>query len=103
VCAHTRSARFCFWGRADPGVPWPSVDENYYDVKFDADNNVTADGRYNILPENSTAQDGAFGSRMLADADGLKGANAIFTPEDANPGASTVWVDVSRADRGRES
>jgi hypothetical protein len=88
----------------DPGVPWPAPDENYYDVKFDENNNVIAEGKYNILPENSTAQEGQFGSKQFADSstvNGLRGVNN-YGPEDANPGASTVWVDNSRADRGRD-
>jgi hypothetical protein len=88
-----------------PGVPWPAPDENYYDVSFDASNNVIADGLYNILPENSTPQEGAFGSMQFADSDrvrGTQGANN-YGPEDANPPASTVWVDNSRTDRGRDA
>ena len=89
----------------DPGVPWPSPDENYYDVKFDADNNVIAAGKYNVLPENATPQEGSFGSMQFADTDSINGLRGVnnYGPEDANPGASTVWVDNSRADRGQDS
>jgi hypothetical protein len=86
----------------DPGVPWPSPDENYYDVKFDADNNVIAAGKYNVLPENATPQEGSFGSLMFADSDrvrGTQGANNLG-PEDIGM-PSTVFVDNSKADRGR--
>ena len=86
----------------DGDIPqWPSADENYYSVRFDQKNNVIADGRYNILPENATAQQGASGSLMFADSDGLKNVNNEYGPEDVQR-ATTVYVSVDRADRGRE-
>ena len=92
-----------FIGGKPAGVPWPEPTEAYYSIRFDSDNNVLADGRYNILPENATPQEGAFGSRMFADTDSINGLRGVnnYGPEDANPGASTVWVDNSKADRGR--
>jgi hypothetical protein len=63
-----------------------------------------AAGKYNVLPENATPQEGSFGSFQFSDIDtvnGLRGVNT-YGPEDANPGASTVWVDNSRADRGKD-
>jgi hypothetical protein len=88
----------------DPGVPWPSPDENYYDVKFDENNNLSASGKFNVLPENATPQEGSFGSMQFADSDrvrGSQGANNLG-PEDVGT-PSTVWVDNSKADRGRDA
>ena len=70
----------------DPGVPWPKPTENYYDVQFlDGSNNVIADGQYNVLPENATPGQGAYGSPMFADSDSVRGLQGVnnFTPEDA--------------------
>lgn len=63
----------------------------------------------NEIPQDWTNHDpgnvgdaGQFGSRMFADNDGLKNVNNEYGPEDIQR-ASTVWVDNSRADRGKES
>src|SRR5437660_997126 len=85
---------------------WSGPNDNYYDVTFDKNNNVLTKDKF-FYPESSTAQEGQFSDRQFNDYNpvkGLKGVNT-YNPEDAASAnvASTTFVDVSRADRGKES
>jgi len=76
---------------------------NYFDVSFDAKNNVIPDN-YQDMHKNMPAGESRYGSMQFAESDGIKGENQIFTPEDASSrqNLQKISVDTSRADRGRE-
>lgn len=85
--------------------------ENYIGAKFDKFNNVVPESRP-FAADNATPQEGQSGRLMFADGsdsagskpDDFTGFNVIeYSTGPAFQQASSVTVDNSRADRGRES